>query len=146
MVELKACPFCGGEAELRGHKAPEFWVGCSKMGCKATTEGFGDQERAIAAWNTRPTDTDADVEQSAQNWIEATYANYNFDPADSDYSTDDLVDAFMAGHTTLQARVDALEGENARLRGLLASQERISDAVHSALWDADRAARTGAAT
>jgi hypothetical protein len=50
---LLPCPFCGGEADLRGHKAPEFWVGCSAIGCKATTEGFGDKARSIAAWNTR---------------------------------------------------------------------------------------------
>lgn len=52
-VTLKPCPFCGGEAELRGHYAPEYWVGCVKIGCKATTEGFGDKQRAIAAWNQR---------------------------------------------------------------------------------------------
>lgn len=51
--ELLPCPFCGGAAEMRGHKAPEFWVGCPATGCKATTEGFGSQERAARAWNTR---------------------------------------------------------------------------------------------
>lgn len=52
-TELKPCPFCGGPADLRGQQAPEFWVGCSAIGCKATTEGFGDKARAITAWNTR---------------------------------------------------------------------------------------------
>ena len=52
-AELLPCPFCGGDAEMRGHKAPEFWVGCPAIGCKATTEGFGSQERAARAWNTR---------------------------------------------------------------------------------------------
>lgn len=51
--ELKPCPFCGGEAELTGHQAPEFWVLCPTIGCKASSEGFGDKKRAIAAWNTR---------------------------------------------------------------------------------------------
>jgi hypothetical protein len=52
-AELLPCPFCGGDAEMRGHKAPEFWVGCPAIACKATTEGFGSQERAARAWNTR---------------------------------------------------------------------------------------------
>jgi hypothetical protein len=52
-AELLPCPFCGGEAEMRGHQAPEFWVGCPVIGCKATTDGFDSQERAARAWNTR---------------------------------------------------------------------------------------------
>lgn len=51
--ELLPCPFCGGPAELTGFKAPEFWVRCPAIGCKASTEGFGSKERAIQAWNTR---------------------------------------------------------------------------------------------
>jgi len=51
--ELLPCPFCGGEAELTGHHAPEFWVHCPVIGCKAGTEAFGSKERAIAAWNHR---------------------------------------------------------------------------------------------
>ena len=57
-VALLPCPFCGGEAELTGYKAPEFWVRCDKMGCKASTESFGSKDRAIAAWNTRPSHTE----------------------------------------------------------------------------------------
>lgn len=56
--ELKPCPFCGGEAELRGFHAPEFWAACPKIGCKASTEGFGSKGRAIAAWNTRASDAE----------------------------------------------------------------------------------------
>lgn len=56
--ELKPCAHCGGEAELRGFQAPEFWVACPKVGCKAHTEGFGSKERAIAAWNTRASDAE----------------------------------------------------------------------------------------
>jgi hypothetical protein len=58
-VVLKPCPFCGGEAELTGYRAPEFWVHCPQIGCKASTEAFGSKERAIAAWNTRATQADA---------------------------------------------------------------------------------------
>lgn len=52
-VELLPCPFCGGDAALRGHQAPEFWVFCDAIGCKASTEAFGSKQRAISAWNTR---------------------------------------------------------------------------------------------
>ena len=59
MSDLEPCPFCGGEAILRGHQAPEFWIACNGMGCKASTEGFGGMGRAIAAWNTRATCNDS---------------------------------------------------------------------------------------
>lgn len=52
-VELLPCAHCGGEAVLTGHGAPEFWVYCPAVGCKAGTEAFGSQERAAAAWNRR---------------------------------------------------------------------------------------------
>jgi hypothetical protein len=56
-VTLLPCPFCGGDAELTGYRAPEFWVRCPQYGCKASTEGFGSKDRAIAAWNTRQSAT-----------------------------------------------------------------------------------------
>ena len=68
--ELKPCPFCGGQGELTGFAAPEFWVHCSAIGCKAGTEAFGSKERAIAAWNRRATPSQgldaATVERCAQ--------------------------------------------------------------------------------
>lgn len=51
MSELLPCPFCGGEAELTGFKAPEFWVWCPS--CKASTDAHTCKGGAIAAWNTR---------------------------------------------------------------------------------------------
>mgnify|MGYP002735293217 CR=1 FL=1 len=94
-AELLPCPFCGGPADLRGHQAPEFWVGCSAIGCKATTEGFGDMGRAITAWNTRHrTQALADAAAEAPNtqyvlskivaklrW-QAEQATYNHDVLD----------------------------------------------------------------
>lgn len=54
-VALLPCPFCGGEAELTGHLAPEYWVRCPRIGCKASTEAFGTKSKAMAAWNARTT-------------------------------------------------------------------------------------------
>lgn len=51
MSELKPCPFCGGEAELTGFEAPEFWVWCPN--CKASTDAHTCKGGAIEAWNTR---------------------------------------------------------------------------------------------
>jgi len=51
MTKLLPCPFCGGEAELTGFEAPEFWVWCPN--CKASTDAHTCKGGAIAAWNTR---------------------------------------------------------------------------------------------
>lgn len=62
MNELKPCPFCGGEAELTGFDAPEFWVWCPN--CKASTDAHTGKQSAIEAWNIRAERTchDADEE------------------------------------------------------------------------------------
>ena len=53
--ELLPCPFCGGDADLsfdKGHH-PTWWkVTCIDCGCRTQTNTT-DQNRAIAAWNTR---------------------------------------------------------------------------------------------
>jgi len=54
-VTLLPCPFCGSKPLLLGLKAPEFWVSCPKIGCKAGTEAFGGKNKAIAVWNRRVT-------------------------------------------------------------------------------------------
>lgn len=57
MNELKACPFCGGEASLFttdeiGYIGDEhFTVKCN--GCFCGTGHYADPERAIEAWNRR---------------------------------------------------------------------------------------------
>ena len=52
--ELKPCPFCGGEAELRKHgiHIERWYVRCKRNGCNYT---YNDDEKplAIKAWNTR---------------------------------------------------------------------------------------------
>jgi Lar family restriction alleviation protein len=76
-VELKPCPFCGGEACLQ-ETAPSMgddtsrpevvWVSCSKCGAssqqiqvnwKLDPVYVAERSEAIAAWNTRATQADA---------------------------------------------------------------------------------------
>lgn len=53
--ELKACPFCGGEAELKEYNG--LWlVVCGNLSCKSQINGFTKTE-AITAWNTRVSPT-----------------------------------------------------------------------------------------
>ena len=77
--QLLPCPFCGGEAILRGHQAPEYWVACHGMGCKASTEGFGTKSKAIDAWNTRATPNNtaaSDLVKRALARIADAYAGF----------------------------------------------------------------------
>ena len=46
---LKKCPFCGGEACMRG--ARYMWIKC--LYCGAETMGSDDEKEAIDAWNRR---------------------------------------------------------------------------------------------
>lgn len=55
MVELKPCPFCGGEAHIRQNGNRVFpWVVCSD--CIASTRVYDSVEEAIEAWNRRAGD------------------------------------------------------------------------------------------
>lgn len=65
MTELKPCPFCGGEAELTGFNAPEYWVWCPS--CKASTDAHTGKENAVAAWNTRAERTCENVNEVREN-------------------------------------------------------------------------------
>ena len=49
MIELKACPFCGGEAKY-GNKGRN-WIVCKNCGIE--TPFFVEPEDAIVCWNTR---------------------------------------------------------------------------------------------
>ena len=57
MVELKPCPFCGGEAfkfKMNDHGFVLFSVVCHE--CHAKTNATTTEERAVEAWNRRVSD------------------------------------------------------------------------------------------
>lgn len=71
MTELKPCPFCGGEAELRFfNNGPSFSYRVECLNCTAMvgrrfeeystnrTFWFGIKQEAIDAWNRRAIDSD----------------------------------------------------------------------------------------
>ena len=53
-IELKPCPFCGGDAEMQQGKYQglrTFYVSC--LGCGARTDLEYDEEFAADLWNER---------------------------------------------------------------------------------------------
>lgn len=58
-IELKPCPFCGGEAQLIRDRIGLWRVGCKKCKCMTTYQfDFGEgeevsQKKAANVWNTR---------------------------------------------------------------------------------------------
>lgn len=56
-VELKPCPFCGGEAHTKFWDEENGWsIGCHNLDCYAVIDEFHwyeSKDAAIAAWNTR---------------------------------------------------------------------------------------------
>ncbi len=67
MNELKPCPFCGGDAELRhtditSEYGRTSYVTCTKCLIKGTMINisfkYSSDERAIEAWNRRATKDD----------------------------------------------------------------------------------------
>lgn len=65
-IELKPCPFCGGEAMIDaisfGQQKPEYTPCCTNQRCLAFYLGYGDnglfktKKKAINAWNRRAND------------------------------------------------------------------------------------------
>ena len=52
--EIKPCPFCESEAELRqGHTVLDNYVQCKRCGCR--TKVFNTKRCAVIAWNKRKT-------------------------------------------------------------------------------------------
>jgi hypothetical protein len=74
MSELKPCPFCGNQAEIKKSWVPranEYAIGCSNFECEANNceqdeqGGFNSYfmklEDAVAHWNTRPLESAAEL-------------------------------------------------------------------------------------
>ena len=52
-MELKPCPFCGGEAKIYRSKYDAF-VGCDK--CHISTWSGDSEQELVDAWNRRASD------------------------------------------------------------------------------------------
>lgn len=50
-LNLRECPFCGGNAELSVHRGAVVFVQCQQ--CDATFPMFDSEQEAIDAWNRR---------------------------------------------------------------------------------------------
>jgi len=56
-IKLKPCPFCGGEAQIKGTTMRgAIWISCRS--CWAETFGAYSEEEAIGQWNRRAGDSD----------------------------------------------------------------------------------------
>jgi len=64
MSELKACPFCGGAAVVRGDEREGFFATCAEVDCFCCVgeaydrdawpeHMFRTEDEAVAAWNRR---------------------------------------------------------------------------------------------
>lgn len=62
MIDLKPCPFCGGDAAIGqaaigSKKYPVWWVRCKRCGATTASHGSeGGEENAVKAWNRRTDD------------------------------------------------------------------------------------------
>lgn len=55
-IQLKKCPFCGGEARIIGAVGTVFWVKCTE--CGAETQSEITKQRAAERWNRRAGELD----------------------------------------------------------------------------------------
>ena len=50
-IELKPCPFCGGEAKMIKIGGATYFIQCNE--CHSTSGAFSTSEEAVEAWNKR---------------------------------------------------------------------------------------------
>lgn len=140
-VALLPCPFCGGVPLLMGFNAPEFWVSCVRIGCKAGTEAFGSKDRAIAAWNTRAHSDPRPVAEglphgpaidglTLMQWSNRLYDFGQDMPVEARDRFKDKLGAF-------QDRLAKVLATHSPAPMAGEGQEAVSDAVHAELWKAD---------
>ena len=91
-MELKLCPFCGGEANLKDETGfyTYFFVECKK--CKASTNRKRAKEEAVNEWNKR---TECGVEMSEDKEYKALTRFASIKAM----SIDEMVDYFYKSFT-----------------------------------------------
>ena len=135
--ELKPCPFCGGEADIRWHQSDCFVVSCTVCCAEGPPASGDEMQAAIAAWNTRAEPEAAPVEPgttdvlgrmaelksriSAEDWSticdyvlgerELAASLYAHPPA---APTDALVEKIIRAVASTYSRSPILEPEEAR--------------------------------
>lgn len=85
MNELKPCPFCGAEVEVKDD-CDVYWIECdclstSCCGCSRAGMSGETKQQAIAAWNTRaPVNEWVDIKQQKPSIGEKVlaYSRYGF--------------------------------------------------------------------
>ena len=66
-VELKPCPFCGGQAEVRQFANPKNWYSVECVECHCGTDGF--------RYNHRDASDDENIKLNALVWNRRTNHN-----------------------------------------------------------------------
>ena len=101
-MELKPCPFCGGEAELSGDDGAS-WVVC--VNCNARGEWYNPEWKAARQWNARHTapEVKALVEvcegaRARSGWVQRMYERLYVDDLD-----DNLQEVFWRFILNLQS-------------------------------------------
>lgn len=96
---LRPCPFCGGEAEMRGGSSTKPYVRCKVCGCRTGSSKY--RSAVKSAWNARAAVTDERFALAVHEWALARMEGCD-EPEWSMYSG--IVDA-IGRHRAASAKV-----------------------------------------
>ena len=97
--ELKRCPFCGGEAEMREGSSTKPYIRCKRCGCRTGSSRY--RGNLAKAWNARADATDEQFAMAVHEWALARMEGCD-EPEWSMYSG--IVDA-IGRHRAASAKV-----------------------------------------
>lgn len=97
--ELKSCPFCGGEAEMREGSSTKPYIRCKRCGCRTGSSRY--RGNLAKAWNARADATDEQFAMAVYEWALARMEGCD-EPEWSMYSG--IVDA-IGRHRAASAKV-----------------------------------------
>lgn len=97
--ELKLCPFCGGEAEMREGSSTKPYVRCKRCGCRTGSSRY--RGNLAKAWNARAAVDDEQFAMAVHEWALARMEGCD-EPEWSMYSG--IVDA-IGRHRAASAKV-----------------------------------------